>query len=109
LDWSLPAYPHQPQHSAPGPVRVEVDLTDFRRLVQANEHYRQAVQQSQAGQWARVIESCSRAIELDSTSAMAFRLRAWAYAAQSRWQKADADLAVVDRLAPGPPGGRYQP
>jgi WD40 repeat protein/Flp pilus assembly protein TadD len=108
LDWDPPAYRHQQHDIAERPVRVEAELADFQRLVQANDHYRQAVKQSAAAQWSGVIESCSRAIELDPTSSAALHLRACSYAARGEWKKADTDLATVARLAPGQPVMWYQ-
>jgi serine/threonine protein kinase/WD40 repeat protein len=94
LDWDLPAYPPAP-HAGAKPMRVEVDLSEFRRHLQAREHSSRGYGHVRARRWQQAVAEYARALELEPDSALAANNFAWLLATCPQEEFLDAPRAVA--------------
>jgi serine/threonine protein kinase/WD40 repeat protein len=93
LDWDLPAYP--PPHAGAKRMRVEVDVTEFQRHLQAQDHVRRGYGHVQARRWSKAAAEYSAALELRPDYAAAANSLAWLLATCPEKDLLDAPRAVA--------------
>jgi serine/threonine protein kinase/WD40 repeat protein len=94
LDWDLPAYP-PPPHAGARPMRVEVDLGEIQRHLQARDHLQRGDGHARARRWQQAVDEYEQALAAEPDHATAANNFAWLLATCPKEKLRNAARAVA--------------
>jgi serine/threonine protein kinase/WD40 repeat protein len=94
LESNLPTYPPR-RHADAKPIKIEIDVTQFRGCIQARKHFGRGQGHFGAKRWTEAVAEYSTALELCPDYAAAANDLAWLLAACPQKELLDAPRAVA--------------